>query len=136
METCRSLSQQFSLGNYLDYANLMQGWVRVVLGEVDDGLRQAEAALKALKSIPSRRFHMPIRIGNIGRARAAAGDIQGALALFDEAIDEVPITGELWYERIGVSPRCCWPTRRQLAEAEECHKAIAAAQSRKRSFGN
>jgi predicted ATPase/class 3 adenylate cyclase len=96
--TCQSLATQFSLGNYLDYANLMKGWVSVIRGDVDNGLRQAEAALLAMRSIASRRFHYPIRIGTVGRARAAAGDFDGALALFDNALTEVSINGERWYE--------------------------------------
>ena len=96
--TCQSIAKKFSLGNYLDYANLMQGWVSVIRGDVDNGLRQAEAALLAMRSIASRRFHYPIRIGTVGRARAAAGDIDGALALFDDALNEVSINGERWYE--------------------------------------
>jgi predicted ATPase len=129
VKTCRSLSQQFSLGNYLDYANLMQGWVCVVQGDAEDGLRQAEAALKVLKSVPSRRFHMPIRIGSVGRAKAAAGDIKGALALFDEAIDEVPITGERWYEpelRRFKAEMLLAETPPRVAEAEQCLLAAVA----------
>ena len=33
-----------------------------------------------------------------GRQRKAAGDITGALALFDDALNEVSIDGERWYE--------------------------------------
>ena len=76
----------------------MQGWVRVLRGEVEAGVRQAEAALETLKSFPSRRFHLPIRIGIVGLAKAAAGDIDGALALFDAALDAASTTGERWYE--------------------------------------
>ena len=50
---CQSIAKNFSLGNYLDYANLMQGWVSVMRGDVDNGLRQAEAALLAMRSIAS-----------------------------------------------------------------------------------
>ena len=74
---------------------------------------------------------MPIRIGSVARARMAAGDIQGALALFDEAIDEVPITGESWYEpelrRLKAEALVAHsPTR--WGEAEEClETAVAVA---------
>ena len=93
-----SLCQEILAGDYLDAANLMQGWVRVLRGEVEAGIRQAEAALEALKTIPSRRFHLPIRIAIVGRAKAAAGDVDGALALFDSALEAASTTGERWYE--------------------------------------
>ena len=76
----------------------MQGWVLVLRGEVEAGVRQAEVALETLKSFPSRRFHLPIRIGIVGRAKAAAGDIDGALALFSSALEAASTTGERWYE--------------------------------------
>ena len=76
----------------------MHGWVRVLRGEVEAGVRQAETALETLKSVPSRRFHLPIRIAIVGRAKAAAGDIDGALALFNSALKAASSTGERWYE--------------------------------------
>ena len=76
----------------------MQGWVRALRGEVEAGIRQAEAALETLMSFPSRRFHLPIRIAIVGRAKVAAGDIDGALALFDTALEAASSTGERWYE--------------------------------------
>ena len=85
LSTCISLSEKYSLANYLNPADLMQGWVRVLRGEVETGVRQATEALEILKSFPSRRFHLPIRIGIAGLTKAAAGDIGGALALYDAA---------------------------------------------------
>ena len=48
-------------------------WCEVML---KSGVRQAEAAVETLKSVPTRRFHLPIRISIVGRAKAAAGDIE------------------------------------------------------------
>jgi predicted ATPase len=48
--------------------------------------------------VPSRRFHLPIRVGIVTRARAAAGDAAGARALFDAALEAAATTGERWYE--------------------------------------
>ena len=98
LSTCISLCEKYSLANYLDAATLMQGWARVLRGEVETGIRQAEVALEALKSIPSRRFRLPTRIATVGRAKAAAGDIDGALALFDSALEVASTNGERWYE--------------------------------------
>ena len=67
-------------------------------GDGEDGVRQTEAALEALKAIPSRRFHFPIRTAIVGRARAAAGDVKGALALYEAALQASVGMGERWYE--------------------------------------
>ena len=83
LDTCISLSEKYSLAAYHNAADLMQGFVRVVRGDVETGVRQAEAALETLKSVPSRQFHLPIRMSIVGRAKAAAGDIEGALAIFE-----------------------------------------------------
>jgi ATP/maltotriose-dependent transcriptional regulator MalT len=93
-----SLAQKYSLAAYLNADELMHGLVRVLRGEVEGGVRQAEMALETLESVPSRRFHLPIRIAIVGRAKAAAGDIDGALALFDSALEAALSTGERWYE--------------------------------------
>lgn len=70
----------------------------VVRGDIDAGLRQTEAALELLKSVPSRRFHLPIRIAIAGRTKAAGNDVEGALALFDAALEAAATTGERWYQ--------------------------------------
>ncbi|MGH6737736.1 MAG: hypothetical protein ACREDY_01650 [Bradyrhizobium sp.] len=98
LSTCISLAEKYSLAGYLNAADLMHGWVRVLRGDVETGIRQAEAALETLKSVPSRQFHLPIRIAIVGRAKAAAGDIAGALALYDAALNAATSTGEIWYE--------------------------------------
>ena len=98
LETCIELSEKYSLSAYLVSADLKDGWVRVLRGDVDAGLSQSGAALDRLKAMPSRRFHLPIRIGIVGRAHATARDVDGALALFDSALAAVAETGERWYE--------------------------------------
>src|ERR1700722_19436259 len=87
LNTCVPLAEKYSLANYLIPAKIMQGWVLVLQGEVEAGVHQAEAALETLKSFPSRRFHLPIRIGIVGLTKAAAGDVKGALNLFESAVD-------------------------------------------------
>ena len=96
--TSISLSKKYSLAAYLNAADLKDGWVRVMRGDIDAGLRQTEAALELLESVPSRRFHLPIRIAIAGRTKAAANDVEGALALFDAALEAAATTGERWYE--------------------------------------
>ena len=138
LEACISLSRKYSLAAYLNAADLMQGWVHVLQGEVEAGIRQSEAALETLKSFPSRRFHLPIRIGIVGRAKAAAGDIEGAVTLFDAALDAASTTGERWYEpellRFKAEMLLALPKQR-ATEAEQClDAAIALAQQQEAKF--
>jgi predicted ATPase len=96
LRTSISIAKKYGLTGYIYADELMEGWVRVLQGEAEAGVRQAESALEALK--PSRRFHLPIRIAIVGRAKAAAGDVEGALAHYESALEAVANTGERWYE--------------------------------------
>ena len=138
LDTCISLSEKYSLAAYHNAADLMQGFVRVVRGDVETGVRQAEAALETLKSVPSRQFHLPIRMSIVGRAKAAAGDIAGALAIFESALDATSSTGEIWYEpetlRLKAEMLLALPEPR-TSEAEQClAAAIASAQKQDAKF--
>ena len=129
LNICVPLAEKYSLANYLIPAKIMQGWVLVLRGEVGTGVRQAEAALETLKSFPSRRFHLPIRIGIVGLTKAAAGDIDGALALFTSALEAASTTDERWYEaellRFKAEMLLALPKRREN-EAEQCLEAAIA----------
>ena len=138
LNICVPLAEKYSLANYLIPAKIMRGWVLVLRGEVGTGVRQAEAALETLKSFPSRRFHLPIRIGIVGLTKAAAGDIDGALALFTSALEAASTTGERWYEpellRFKAEMLLALPKRREN-EAEQClEAAIALAQQQEARF--
>ncbi len=138
LDICVTLSEKYSLANYLIPAQIMQGWVCVQRGEVEDGVRQAEAALETLMSFPSRRFHLPIRIGIVGLTRAAAGDIDRALAHFVSALEAASTTGERWYEpellRLKAEMLLTQPKQR-ADEAEQClEAAIALAQHQEARF--
>jgi predicted ATPase len=138
LDTCMSLSEKYSLAAYHNAADLMQGFVLVVRGDVEAGVRQAEAALNTLKSVPSRQFHLPIRMSIVGRAKAAAGDIEGALAIFESALDATSSTGEIWYEpetlRLKAEMLLALPEPR-TSEAEQClAAAIAGAQKQDAKF--
>ena len=80
-------------------------------------------ALEALKSIPSRRFHFPIRTAIVGRATSAAGDVKGALALYEAALEASMGMGERWYEpellRLKAEMLVAQPDPR-VQEAENC----------------
>jgi class 3 adenylate cyclase/predicted ATPase len=133
-----SLSEKYSLANYRDSADLMQGWVRVLRGEVEAGVLQAEEALKTLKSLPSRRFRLPLRIATVGLAKAAASDLDGALALYDDALEIASTNGEHWYEpellRLKAEMLLAQPKPRAV-EAEQClTAAISLAQKQEAKF--
>jgi predicted ATPase len=138
LRTSISISKKYSLAAYLNAADLMQGWVRVLQGEVEAGIRQSEAALETLKSVPSRRFHLPIRIGIVGLAKAAAGDINGALALFDVALQAASTTGERWYEpellRFKAEMLLAMPIQRATEAEQHLKAAIALAQQQEAKF--
>ena len=138
LNICVPFAEKYSLANYLIPAKIMQGWVLVLQGEVEAGVHQAEAALETLKSFPSRRFHLPIRIGIVGLTKVAAGDPAGALALFEAALDAALTTGERWYEpellRFKAEMLLIQPKQR-ATEAEQCLKAaIALAQQQEAKF--
>jgi class 3 adenylate cyclase/predicted ATPase len=127
-----SIAKKYSLTGYIYAGEIMQGWVRVLQGEAEAGVRQAERALEALKGFPSRRFHLPIRIAIVGRAKAAAGDIGGALVYYGSALEAAASTGERWYEpellRLRAEMLLALPESRPVA-AEQClTDAIALAQ--------
>jgi predicted ATPase len=110
----------------------------VLRGEVETGIRQAEAALVTLMSVPSRRFHLPIRIAIVGQAKMAGGDIDGALALFDTALEAASSTGECWYEpellRLKAEMLLA-QSEQHAAAAERClTAAIALAQKQETKF--
>jgi predicted ATPase/class 3 adenylate cyclase len=138
LEASISLSKKYSLAAYLNAADLMQGWVRALQGEVEAGVGQAEAALETLKSVPSRRFHLPIRIGIVGLTKAAAGDVDGALALFEAALDAASTTGERWYEpellRFKAEMLLAQPQQHATEAERRLEAAIALAQQQKAKF--
>ncbi len=133
-----SLAKKYSLTAYLFADNLMYGLVLVKRGEAEVGVRQAEAALEALRKIPSRRYHLPIRISIVGRAKEAAGDLDGALALFNSALETAASDGETWYEPELLRLKAEALVARSSDQsdlAEEClHNAIGLAQRQEARF--
>ena len=91
-----------------------------------------------MKSFPSRRIRLPIRIGIVGLTRAAAGDNDGALAHFVSALEAASTAGERWYEpellRFKAKMLLALPDQR-ASEAEQCLRAaIALAQQQEAQF--
>jgi predicted ATPase len=138
LSTTISYSKKYSLAAYLNAADLMHGLVSALRGEVEIGIRQAEAALVTLMSVPSRRFHLPIRIAIVGQAKMAGGDIDGALALFDTGLEAATSTGECWYEpellRLKAQMLLA-QSEQNAAAAERClTAAIALSQKQEAQF--
>jgi predicted ATPase len=126
-----AIARKFSLAGYIAADNIMQGLVDALRADPVAGVQQAEAALEALKTIPSRRFHLPIRIALVGRAKAAAGDAAGAYSYYESAIEAAATTGERWYEpellRLKAEALVALSETRAI-EAEQClNSAIAIA---------
>ena len=81
---------------------------------------------------PVASFHFPIRTAIVGRATSAAGDVKGALALYEAALEASMGMGERWYEpellRLKAEMLVAQPDPR-VQEAEIClGGAIALAQ--------
>ena len=133
-----SIAEKYSLAGYIAADNIMLGWVRATRGDADAGIRQAETALETVKSFPSRRFHLPIRIAIVGRTRAAAGDVEGALSLFNSALHAATTTGERWYKSELLRFRAemlLASSGASHSEADEClTAAIAIAQRQGAKF--
>ena len=133
-----SIAKKYSLTGYIYAGEIMQGWVRVLQGEAEAGVQQAQGALEALKGFPSRRFHLPIRIAIVGRAKAAAGDVGGALDYYDSALEAAASTGERWYEpellRLRAEMLLALPESRPVAAEQGLTEAIALAQKQESKF--
>ena len=91
------VSEKFKLGLYLQPLALCDGWIRAFSGNVGEGLRRAEQALAAIRAAPMGKYQLPMLTAFVGQIRMAAGDIDGALTLFDDAVELARANGELFY---------------------------------------
>ena len=91
------VSEKFKLGLYLQPLALCDGWIRAFSGNVGEGLRRAEQALAAIRAAPMGKYQLPMLTAFVGQIRMAAGDIDGALTLFDDALELARANGELFY---------------------------------------
>jgi class 3 adenylate cyclase/predicted ATPase len=91
------VSEKFKLGPYLQPLALCNGWIRAFSGNVEEGLRCSEHALAMIRATPTGKYQLPMLTAFVGQIRMAAGDIEGALTLFDDALDLAHGNGELFY---------------------------------------
>jgi predicted ATPase len=76
---------------------LCDGWIRAFSGDVDGGLRRSEKALAAIKAAPTAKYQLPMLTAFVGQIRMAAADVEGALTLFDEALNVARTNEEMYY---------------------------------------
>jgi predicted ATPase len=91
------VSERLKLGPYLQPLALCDGWIRAFSGDVSEGLRRSEQALAAIRATPTAKYQLPMRTAFAGQVRIAAGDLDGALTLFDDALELARSNGELFY---------------------------------------
>jgi tetratricopeptide (TPR) repeat protein len=91
------VSERFNLGPYLQPLALCDGWIRAFNGNIADGLRRSEQALAVIRATPTAKYQLPMLTAFVGQIRMAAGDIDGALTLFADALDLARGNGELFY---------------------------------------
>jgi class 3 adenylate cyclase/predicted ATPase len=92
-----AVSEKFKLGPYLQPLALCGGWIRAFSGDLGGGLRHSEQALAAIKAAPTGKYQLPMLTTFVGQIRMAAADVEGALALFGEALDLARANGEMYY---------------------------------------
>jgi hypothetical protein len=91
------VSEKFKLGPYLQPLALCDGWISAFNGHVEEGLRRSEQALAVIRANPTGKYQLPMLTAFVGQIRMAAGDIEGALTLFADALDLARGNGELFY---------------------------------------
>ncbi len=91
------VSEKFKLGPYLQPLALCYGWTLAFTGNIEQGLRRAEHALAVIRATPTAKYQLPMRTALVGQIRMAAGDIAGALTLFDDSLELARGNGELFY---------------------------------------
>ncbi len=91
------VSEKFKLGPYLQPLALCDGWIRAFSGNVEEGLRCSEQALAVIRATPTGKYQLPMLTAFVGQIRMAAGDIEGALVLFADALALARGNGELFY---------------------------------------
>ena len=91
------VSERFKLGPYLQPLALCEGWIRAFSGDVGGGLRRSEQALAAIKAAPTAKYQLPMLTAFAGQIRMAAADVEGALTLFDEALNVARTNEEMYY---------------------------------------
>jgi predicted ATPase len=92
-EEVLALAREFRLAVYEASALSHKGWALVHLGEVEEGNQLLEAGLAMWRSQRSSML-LPHRLCLLAEGRLAAGRRDEALAIIDEALDQIEQTNE------------------------------------------
>jgi predicted ATPase len=132
------ISERFKLGPYLLPLSLCDGWVRAFSGNVEEGLRRAEQALAAIRASPTAKYQLPMRTAFVGQIRLAAGDPEGALTLFADALELARSNGELFYVaeilRLTAQALLARPNRDRSGGERCLHEALETARGQEAKF--
>jgi len=90
-----SAERGFSL--YLAFGTALRGWVLAAQGQEDEGLRQMEEGIAALRSVRGAAMLSHL-LASLAEAYGRAGKAERALSLLDEALSLAEATGGCFWE--------------------------------------
>ncbi len=96
-EATVALCKEHGFDYYLAWGTIVQGWVGVESGEVEDGMAEMQQGLAALRATGSG-LRLPYYRALLAAAFGKTGHIAEGLRALDEAFAEVEQTGERWLE--------------------------------------
>jgi DNA-binding winged helix-turn-helix (wHTH) protein len=93
---------QNDVTQWMPGAQVLEGWARAMLERDPAALGTMQQGIDGWRAA-GVRLTRPYSLGLLAEARAAVGDVAGALAAVDEALSESDATGERWY----AAALCC-----------------------------
>ena len=94
-ETVVELSRKHGLSLYEVYGTVYLSWARALLGDLETGVTELQAAVAAYKDL-GNKLYVPFFQGLLADLEAEGQDAEGALARIDEALALAAETGEHW----------------------------------------
>jgi len=82
---------------HLAVGTALRGWALAAQGQEDEGLRQMEAGITALRSLGGAAMLSHL-LASLAEAYGRAGQVEGALSLLDEALSRAEATGGRYWE--------------------------------------
>ena len=96
-EATVALGEGHGFAYYLAWGTIVQGWVGVESGEVEDGMAEMQQGLAALRATGSS-LRLPYYRALLAAALSKTGHVAEGLRALDEAFADVQQTGERWLE--------------------------------------
>jgi len=136
-EATVALCKEQGFAYYLAWGTIVQGWVGVESGEVEDGMAKMQQGLAALRATGSG-LRLPYYRALLAAAFGKMGHVAKGLRALGEAFADVQQTGERWLEaelhRLKGELLLQQSSDNQT-EAEICfHQAISIAQNQQAKF--